>query len=320
MPELARPSGGSTDPPPPPAARSTSRSDDIRLELVTACSSWRRGRPSPPRATRGRGGLARTRAWLGRWEHAVAAAAERITARRSRVRQAAEESRFPRRRLQAGPPLPADTRAIAARLGGGGAPFVAALDRAGTGGAGTPGRHAGRAPPARRPGGPRSLPRPGDWRRRGSRWSEAAEREQLRWQADVRRVHAWRLARWPLWLITAVGWAPRSISAWWSAAMYRCRRSTRRVRRLLVELGCEPARRGHRSGGPGPHRPACCRTRASTRWGGCSLRRNVPTSATRPDPTGHAGARIAAKEAVYKAMQSLPGRTGDRLARHRGHP
>lgn len=29
--------------------------------------------------------------------------------------------------------------------------------------------------------------------------------------------------------------------------------------------------------------------------------------ATRPDPTGHAGARIAAKEAVYKALQALPG-------------
>jgi len=28
---------------------------------------------------------------------------------------------------------------------------------------------------------------------------------------------------------------------------------------------------------------------------------------TRPDPTGNAAARIAAKEAVYKAMQSLPG-------------
>ena len=29
--------------------------------------------------------------------------------------------------------------------------------------------------------------------------------------------------------------------------------------------------------------------------------------ATRPDATGHAAARIAAKEAVYKAMQTLPG-------------
>ena len=29
--------------------------------------------------------------------------------------------------------------------------------------------------------------------------------------------------------------------------------------------------------------------------------------ATRPDPTGHAAARIAAKEAVYKAMQALSG-------------
>jgi holo-[acyl-carrier protein] synthase len=29
--------------------------------------------------------------------------------------------------------------------------------------------------------------------------------------------------------------------------------------------------------------------------------------ATKPDAAGHAAARIAAKEAVYKAMQSLPG-------------
>ena len=32
--------------------------------------------------------------------------------------------------------------------------------------------------------------------------------------------------------------------------------------------------------------------------------------ATRPDATGHAAARIAAKEAVYKALQSLPGARG----------
>lgn len=32
--------------------------------------------------------------------------------------------------------------------------------------------------------------------------------------------------------------------------------------------------------------------------------------ATRPDPTGHAAARIAAKEAVYKALQSLDGARG----------
>ena len=31
---------------------------------------------------------------------------------------------------------------------------------------------------------------------------------------------------------------------------------------------------------------------------------------TRADPTGHAAARIAAKEAVYKAMQALPGARG----------
>src|SRR3954467_10068116 len=32
--------------------------------------------------------------------------------------------------------------------------------------------------------------------------------------------------------------------------------------------------------------------------------------ASRPDATGHAAARIAAKEAVYKAMQTLPGARG----------
>ena len=32
--------------------------------------------------------------------------------------------------------------------------------------------------------------------------------------------------------------------------------------------------------------------------------------ATRPDATGHAAARIAAKEAVYKAMQTLPNARG----------
>ena len=32
--------------------------------------------------------------------------------------------------------------------------------------------------------------------------------------------------------------------------------------------------------------------------------------ASRPDPTGHAAARIAAKEAVYKALQALEGARG----------
>ena len=31
---------------------------------------------------------------------------------------------------------------------------------------------------------------------------------------------------------------------------------------------------------------------------------------SRPEPTGHAAARIAAKEAVYKALQALPGARG----------
>ena len=35
--------------------------------------------------------------------------------------------------------------------------------------------------------------------------------------------------------------------------------------------------------------------------------KSAPTSPPDPIPTGHAAARIAAKEAVYKALQSLPG-------------
>ena len=34
--------------------------------------------------------------------------------------------------------------------------------------------------------------------------AQAADRELHRWQADVRRVHAWRLPRWPLWIITGL--------------------------------------------------------------------------------------------------------------------
>ena len=71
--------------------------------------------------------------------------------------------------------------------------------------------------------------------------------------------------------------------------------------------GCERRRRGDRSGGPRAHR-ADARGQGRARDGRASSPpRSAPTSATRPDPTGHAAARIAAKEAVYKAMQSLPG-------------
>jgi hypothetical protein len=120
----------------------------------------------------------------------------------ARLEEAAAESRYPRRKLREVALTPADTRAIAARLGGGGAPFVAALDeleQAARGISAQGGRERTAA----------------TWRaalgaaarRLEAAWlalEEAAAREQLRWQADVQRVHTWRLPRWPLWLLTAL--------------------------------------------------------------------------------------------------------------------
>jgi hypothetical protein len=142
-------------------------------------------------------------AWLGLWERAVAASAERVSAAvNAAFEAAAAESRFPRRRLRTALLTPDDTRAIAARLGGGGGLFVAALDAL---------EQAAHGATAHRC---RELPAGAEWRsaltaagrRLEAAWlalEQAAEAEQRRWQADVERVRAWRLPRWPLWLLTA---------------------------------------------------------------------------------------------------------------------
>jgi hypothetical protein len=206
VPELGPSLGRLTDPAQPSAGPLGVRLDDIRLKLVTGVfelAGAARAFAAAGDAVGAAASLNRV-AWLARWEQAVAASAERVTATvNARLEEAAAESRYPRRRLREVLPTPADTRAIAARLGGGGAPFVAALDeleQAAHGISAQAGRE--RAVAA-------------TWcaalsataRRLEAAWlalEEAAEREQLRWQADVRRVHAWRLARWPLWLITAL--------------------------------------------------------------------------------------------------------------------
>jgi hypothetical protein len=139
-------------------------------------------------------------AWLALWEKALASAAERITGLvNTGLESAAEESRFPRGRLDPLRLRAEDTRAIAARLGRGGAPFVAALDAL---------EQAGRA------SGPNDDAELA-WRqglnaaarRLEAAWlalEAAADDEQRHWQAEVERVRRWRRPRWPLWLITAV--------------------------------------------------------------------------------------------------------------------
>jgi len=198
VPELGPSLGRMSDPPPGPAGPLGVRLDDIRLKLVTGVfelggagrSFAAAGDPEGVVASLGRV------AWLALWEQAVAASAERVTATvNARLEDAAAESRFPRRRLRGALLTAADTRAVAARLGAGGAPFVAALDELERSG------HRVTSPAAWRSALTATA------RRLEAAWlalEEAADREQLRWQVEVERVHRWRLPRWPLWLLTAL--------------------------------------------------------------------------------------------------------------------
>ena len=147
-------------------------------------------------------------------------------------------------------------------------------------------------------------------RRLESAWlalDAGARREQEHWAGEIERVRAWRRPTWPLWLITAVvvgaatylglvlgGYLPvppplEGLTAfWWAAAVNVIGVGVdlvdlERVARLLSHKG----------------------EQAMQQFFTDDERAYL---ATRPDPTGHAAARIAAKEAVYKALQSLPGR------------
>jgi len=179
--------------------------DDIRLGLVTgifelagaarsfAASGDRQGAISS---------LSRV-AWLGLWERAVAAAADRLAeVVNARLVEAAVESRLPIRQLESFRLQAEDVRAIASRLGSGGAGFVGALDALeqtvhGASASGSRGR-AGQE----------------DWqralaasaRRLEAAWMglvASARVEQDRWKAEIERVKAWRRPALLLWLLTA---------------------------------------------------------------------------------------------------------------------
>ena len=206
VPELGPSLGRLTDPQHPEAGPLGVRLDDIRLRLVTGVFDLAGAARSFAVAGDADGAVASLNrvAWLALWEKAVAASAERVTATvNARLEEAAAESRYPRRRLRQSLLSPADTRAIGARLGGGGTPFVAALDELEQVARGVS-AHRSREPAAARAW--RSAVAAAA-RRLEAAWlalEEAAVREQGRWQSDVRRVHGWRLPRWPLWLLTAL--------------------------------------------------------------------------------------------------------------------
>ena len=205
VPELGPSLGRLTDPPSPGSRSPLGLTyDDIRLDLVTGIfdlAGAGRGFAAAGDRAGAMASLGRV-AWIGLWERAVGAVAGRIVdAANRQLRAAAAESRFPARRLRALLFSPADLRAIGARLGSGGHPFVAALnalEQTVRSASGTPARIAGPTD---------------DWRaaleasarRLESAWLalvSTATSEEQHWRGEVERVRAWRRPLWPVWLIS----------------------------------------------------------------------------------------------------------------------
>jgi hypothetical protein len=207
VPELGPSLGRLVDPPPGAAGGSLVVLDDIRLRMVSALFELA-GAARAFAASGDRDGavasLGRVE-WLGCWERAVEASASRIVAEANAgLVLAAEESRFPRRRLARLQLADEDTRAVAARLGSGGGPFVAALDALAEAGGGA----AGRSPETRAR----------EWReavtaaarRLESAWlalEASAAIEQEHWAAEITQVRRWRRPTWSLWLLTVAVFA-----------------------------------------------------------------------------------------------------------------
>jgi hypothetical protein len=206
IPELGPSLGRLVDPPAAAPGALRVPLDDIRIDLVTGVfdlaaasrSFAAAGDHDSAMASLGRVAL------LGLWEKAVATAAARIAGEANTgLRRAGEESRYPPRRLARRLLTDANTRAIAARLGSGGAPFVAALDaleQAANEAGGTRAREIAGADTWRA-----AMTAAG--RRLEAAWmalEETSRAEQARWAAEVSEVRAWHRPTWPIWLVTAV--------------------------------------------------------------------------------------------------------------------
>jgi hypothetical protein len=132
----------------------------------------------------------------------VTAAAERLAEGiNTRFRAAAAESRLPSPKLDGVLLTPDDVRAMASRLGSGGANFVSALDAL------------EQTVPAATASGSRGRLGHEEWqralaataRRLEAAWLSllaSARQEQERWRGDIEAVRSWRRPLWPLWLIT----------------------------------------------------------------------------------------------------------------------
>jgi hypothetical protein len=206
IPELGPSLGRLSDPPGMPSERGALDIvfEDIRLDLVTGIFDVAGAARSFAAAGDRQGAIASLGrvAWLELWERAVAAAAQRLAeVVNLRLRDAAAESRLPPRRLAGFLLTPEDIRAIASRLGSGGASFVSALDAL------------EQTVPAAAASGSRGRIGQEEWqpalattaRRLESAWLAllaAARTEQDRWKGEIERVRTWRRSLWPVWLVT----------------------------------------------------------------------------------------------------------------------
>jgi hypothetical protein len=180
--------------------------EDIRLDLVTGIFDVAGAARSFASAGDRQGAIASLGrvAWLEIWERAVASAARRIAdVVNARLQDAATESRLSPTKLHEYLVTAEDERAIASRLGSGGATFVSALDAL------------EQTVPAAAASGTRGRIGEELWqlalvttaRRLESAWLAliaAAKDEQERWKGEIERVRAWHRPRLPLWLATAV--------------------------------------------------------------------------------------------------------------------
>jgi hypothetical protein len=144
------------------------------------------------------------RAWAAAWDHAVRRAAARVAdALDAEIARTAQQVRLPRRRLRRHLLTNAEKRAIVARLGTGGGPFVAALDeleaaaaRAADASVLEKDTHAAWQDALRTVA-----------RRLEAAWlalEAEVEAERERWTPEIDALSAWRPTLWPIFVV----WIP----------------------------------------------------------------------------------------------------------------
>ncbi len=151
------------------------------------------------------------RAWAAAWDHAVRRAAARVAdALDAEIARTAQQVRLPRRRLRRHLLTNAEKRAIVARLGTGGGPFVAALDeleaaaaRAADASVLEKDTHAAWQDALRTVA-----------RRLEAAWlalEAEVEAERERWTPEIDALSAWRPTLWPIFVV----WIPLAALLVW---------------------------------------------------------------------------------------------------------